>query len=317
MGTSGWISYGFQIFAFGAVLFALSESTICYFSLYSTRSIFTVLFHAGFGTPFRILWKFQLFDGIDNSSQLTFLVFMVNSPQLWFSICFLLLNNHTTRIWLETDWRSYYLRLKRPRMSCDSGNSIRWARKPRILQLPYPITINMIILGAACHWLISQAFFVVEVRVPYYVNDELQYRLVFYLTHSPGPIGIGALFYFIMLVAMIIHLFIPQKTWMPVMNGSVRVVLASCTTLTGFPAGGIAWGEICDDRNKRVAGFGALVKPLVAGAIYPSTFSDLQMGKAKNREDENATNISASNINGETGDVDTGCRQAGDIEGTS
>jgi len=65
---------------------------------------------------------------------------------------------------------------------------------------------------------------------------------------------------------------------MPVMNGSVRVVLASCTKLTVFPEGGIGWGDISDD-NERVAGFGGSVGALVDGAIYPAPLPEEQVSE--------------------------------------
>ena len=45
--------------------------------------------------------------------------------------------------------------------------------------------------------------------------------------------------------------------------------LASCTRLTAFPPSGITWGEVCDDRGHRLAGFASLVKPLIRDEIYP------------------------------------------------
>ena len=274
--TWGWITCFFFVTTAVSVGIAFYASTTYYFALDSTRNIFTVCIDSGFGTPFRVLWDLELFGAVLNSSQLSFIVLLVNSPQLWFSICFALGNNLVTRIWLETDWRSYYLRPKRPRVSSDVRSSGQYTRSPRFLQLPYYATLLTTASGSVCHWLISQAFFVVEVSIPTSLTDLTQRDLLFYITHSPAAIGIGVLVAIFGLIGLMIHLFVGQWTWMPVMNGSVRVVLASCTRLTAFPADGLGWGDISQNNNERVAGFGGSVKPLVDGAIYPASISGEQ-----------------------------------------
>lgn len=276
--TWGWLTCFFMFGSAFSVGLAFYASTIYYFALDSTRNIFTVCIDSGFGTPFRVLWSDTLFGGVLDSSQLSFIVLLVNSPQLWFSICFALANNLTTRAWLETDWRSYYCRPKRPRVSSDLKSPGQYTRKPRFLQLPYYATILTMASGTACHWLVSQAFFVVEVNVPTSLSDLNQRNLFFYITHSPGAIGIGVLVAIVGLISLIMHLFVGQWTWMPVMNGSVRVVLASCTKLSSFPEGGVAWGDISDE-NERFAGFSASVGPLIEGAIYPARLQDEQGGE--------------------------------------
>jgi len=191
----------------------------------------------------------------------------------------LVITDHMNRVWLENDWRSYYLRLKRPRVSWDNHTPGRYVRKPRFLQAPYGITICLFACGAASHWLTSESFFVVEISAT--LNREIepaskaQRALIFYLTHSPAPMALGALLVAVGMCCFTVHLLVPRRTAMPMMNGSVRVVLASCTRLTGFPAGGIAWGEISENNEERVAGFGALVRPLSYGENYGGQQSEL------------------------------------------
>ena len=275
MGISEHIFYLFQLFSLSWVWVAIYSSTVSYLPIYSAHSIFTVLLQAGFGTPFRVLWELPILFGALDSWQLTFLVFIANSPQLWFSIWVFLVNNHIVRIWLETDWRSYYLRLKRPRISRDTNNSEPGVRKPRVLQLPYFVTFGTMSFAAVGHWLISESFFVVETTGLYGAQQQLR----FHLTHSPGPIAIGALLFSIVLLCLIINLFVGRWTWMPIMNGSVRVVLASCLRLKGFPAGGIAWGDVSDSQE-RMAGFAGIVGPLLKGAIYPEILANAVVEEA-------------------------------------
>jgi hypothetical protein len=135
-----------------------------------------------------------------------------------------------------------------------------------VLQLPYYVTITQIVLGALTHWMVSEAFFVVEtsgLRVTIY--NAVENALDFYITHSPGVMAIGGLIFFILITFMTIHMFVGRRTSMPVMNGSVRVVLASCTKLNGFPEDGIAWGDISERDGENVAGFGERVESLRSG----------------------------------------------------
>ena len=274
MNAMDWLFYAFLLGSLCGAIMAVYDSTIVYFPLYSTRSMLRVWVSAGFGTPFKLLWTFTGFalKGELSSSQLSVLVLISNLPQLWLSMAILVMTDHITRIWLEREWRSYYLRPKLPRVSWDNENPRRYVRKPRILQSPYSVTIGLMAMGAVGHWITAESFFVVEISAK--INPDMnaaqrQQALIFYLTHSPGPMALGALLGSLVVGYLTIHLLIPHRTCMPVMNGSVRVVLASCTKLTHFPAGGIAWGDVSESDAERVAGFGGLVRPLSFGMEYP------------------------------------------------
>jgi Family of unknown function (DUF6536) len=265
--TSDWICYAFQLVSFGIVIFAIYDSTVAYFLLYSTSSIITVILAQGFGTPEKLLWTYRLGSSaaIMTSSQLTALVFLANSTQVWLAICVFCVNNHVTRNWLEADWRGYYMRQQKPRVTPDLVADPSGVRKPRkVSPLPYSATLCQLAVGALCHWLLSEAFFVVEaVLRPTGYNVSI---ITFYVTHSPAAIALGGLCFFVLLVIMTVFMCIGIRTEMPVMNGSVRVVLASCTRLTGFASQGIAWGEISESESENVAGFGAQVKALAPGS---------------------------------------------------
>jgi len=263
---SDWVCYTFQLFSFAWVILALYEAAVSYFSVYSTRNIFTVFIAQGFGTPERPLWIYYLggINDIVTSSELTALVFFANSAQLWLAIGVFCANNHYTRIWLEGDWREYYLRQRNPRVSRDMVSDSTGTKKPRIVApAPYWITILQLSLGAAAHWLLSEAFFVVE--AVYKPAGSTLGHIQFYVTHSPGAIAIGALFFFIFIIFITAHMLRPRWTAMPVMNGSVRVILASCAGLTQFYREGIAWGTVDEKGAVKVAGFAPGVTPLTPG----------------------------------------------------
>jgi hypothetical protein len=274
---SDWVCYGFQLFSFGWGMFALYESTIAYLPIYSTHDIFNIFIAQGFGTPERPLWAYHLGSTGDTiaSSELTALVFLANSVQLWLAIGVFCANNHFTRIWLEGDWRKYYMRKRNPRVSRDmvSDPSESGTKKPRkVAPLPYWITISQLILGATAHWLLSEAFFVVEA---FYKPPGSTLSIIqFYVTHSPGVIALDVLLFFTFIFFVTVHMFIPRWREMPIMNGSVRVVLASAARLTRFGKEGIEWGTVDEGGHVKEAGFGPVVTPLTPGNYGAMTIVD-------------------------------------------
>ena len=261
---SDWVCYGFQLFSLGAVILSIYEAVITYFPIYDTHNIFH---NQGFGTPQRPLWTYRI-DAPTNpttSSELTFLVFMANSIQVWLAICVFCANNHVTRAWLEEDWRGYYMKRQKPRISWDTVSDRTGLRSSRKLSpLPYVATGLQLGAGAVAHWIASQAFFVVE-AVQKRTNGFVGSNIIFYITHSPEVIGIGGVCLFVFILTMSVHMCWGRWTVMPVMNGSVRVVLASCIQLTDFPDEGIAWGKISDEEGTKLVGFAANVDVLTPG----------------------------------------------------
>lgn len=276
MGVSDWITYGFLYFTLGALIFNIYDATTSYFTYYQTTNIIKIYVESGWGDPFKVLWTYNYLKGQLDSAQLLALIFLGNAPQVWLSILILLLSNYVNRVWLEAQWRGFYCNPKYPRVSSDAQSRLQGGnvKEPRFLMLPYPLTIFLMLFGTIGHWLVSEAFFTFETSATFYdeyTGQTYGQGLFFFLTHSPGVIAVGGLVCATIIVVVTIHMFIPwPTTWMPIMNGSVRVVLASCTKLDCFPSGGVAWGDICEN-GKRVAGFAGIVKPLVEGAIYPST----------------------------------------------
>jgi hypothetical protein len=192
-------------------------------------------------------------------------VLIANCPQLWLSIGYLLWNNQISRIWMEMEWRSFYHKREVPRVSYDTpGEEESGVKATRWLQLPYWMTFILISLNTMLHWLVSQTLFVVEILA------SPQRPATFYLNFSPLAIMCVGLAVIILVLGITIYYFIPKKTWMPLMAGSVRVVFESCQLLeTTMPRGGIMWGDISTD-NRRLAGFAPVTNLLVPGAYYPS-----------------------------------------------
>ena len=189
-------------------------------------------------------------------------LFIANSPQLWLSFGYLLWNNQISRIWMEREWRHYYCRRHKPRVSYSSKEM--GVRATRWLQLPYWLSGTLMLISIVLHWLVSQALFVVEI-----LGDDIALHYS-YLNYSPLTIFIVGMMTTILVLGITIHYLWPIKTWMPLMAGSAQVVFASCRYLSpSLPVGGIAWGDLSTRRRGRV-GFGETVRPLVIGMYRDS-----------------------------------------------
>jgi hypothetical protein len=191
-------------------------------------------------------------------------VLVANCPQIWLSIGYLLCNNQVTRIWMEREWRSFYLRRHRPRVSHYSRETgllpTRW------LQVPYWLTGILMALSTMLHWLLSQMMFVVEILTDKTGHADSQFYTNF-STFAGLVVGAVAT---VLILALTIYSFVPIRTSMPLMGGSTRMVIESSRMLiTPLPEEGVAWGDI-SRSGIPMAGFGEDVGPLVEGAVNVS-----------------------------------------------
>jgi hypothetical protein len=204
------------------------------------------------------------------------LVLIANSPQLFFSIGYLFWNNQITRIYMEHEWRSFYeTKAKKPRVSytIEEGDHRRY-KTSMWLQLPVTITVIWMLLNSVMHWLLSQTLFVVEI-LPSPISPAS-----FYLNYSPLAIFAVGIVATVVVVVMIAFFFWPQQSKMPLMNGSLLVVLQSCLHLKGddVPPDGVSWGDIsryAGDGTMRLAGFGPTVDKMKIGAEYGTVMPTL------------------------------------------
>lgn len=212
-----------------------------------------------------------------NPNTFPVLVLIANTPQLFFSISYLFWNNQITRIYMEHEWRSYYeTKAKKPRVSylIEEGDHRRY-KTSRYLQLPTTFTVIWMLINSVMHWLLSQTLFVVEIL------PGRETPANFYLNYSPPAIFAIGFIVTVVVICMIIFFFWPQKSKMPLMNGSLLVVLQSCLHLKGddVPVGGISWGDIsryAGDGKMRLAGFGPSVDKMEVGAEYGAVLPILE-----------------------------------------
>ena len=161
---------------------------------------------------------------------------------------------------MEREWRNYYRNRQKPRVSCDAGEP--GVEPTSFLQLPFWLTLVVICFSTALHWVVSHILTAVE-----QVGRDPQ------LVLSQGAIVIAGIIATVLVLGINIPYFVPIRSWMPLLGGSLKVVLHFCHPLSfekegGLPEGGIAWGDISTASQRR-AGFGEKVSPMTENVDYP------------------------------------------------
>ena len=98
---------------------------------------------------------------ISLSLSLTSNILISNSPQVIFSLNYLLYNSLFTSMLLTAEVNSFVARRKTLRVSNPRGDQ----RSTYYLQLPYRYAVPLMVLSGWLHWLISQSIFLVNVSV--------------------------------------------------------------------------------------------------------------------------------------------------------
>lgn len=205
-------------------------------------------------------WSSECESGV-NLLDVFFAVMEANVTQLCISIAYSLFNNQVTLLWQEREWRGFYLNRKKPRTAVASGTG---TRSTRWLQLPYILSLTLLSASVLLHWLGAQAVFLIET----YQSDFQSMNISVYV--MPLPTIVLACLWTALVLAITAMYFLPQRSIMPIMHGSARVVLASCGSLFGLPRDGIMWGDITEvaGSSKRKAGFSQSAKAIAKGVLY-------------------------------------------------
>ena len=93
------------------------------------------------------------------SSKIIASILIANTPQMIFSFLYLNLNGLLTTMWLAEEWSNFASQRKALRTSKPRGQQ----RSTHFLQLPYKISLPLIVLSGVLHWLISQSVFLAVV----------------------------------------------------------------------------------------------------------------------------------------------------------
>ena len=257
LGIGGWLSYLFWVGGVGG-MWALVGYNFS-FSLNNTFSWKQPYFGLS-GDGGIVEWQW-IFQSTLSSSVVFQATVVANLGQLLISIAYLLFNNQITRLWQEREWRGYYRNKKKPRTAVASGPG---TRHTRWLQLPYALSALLIAVSILLHWIASQAIFFVESYGRSFEASTLNLYIM------PLPTIVFASIWTALVIAITIIYLLPQRSPMPVMAGSARVILASCWNLTEFPVEGIMWGDITDlsRSSRRKAGFALTAGEIVEGELY-------------------------------------------------
>jgi hypothetical protein len=246
-----------SMFWYGSSIFVLVKGVLLWIGLAEevNASVSVLLSQYGFNSTY------QLTEINANGNWVALSLLLANLPQFWVSFGYLFWNDQITRIWLEREWRSFYSRIRRPRVT-GKNLTVQGVRSTRFLTLPYWVSGILMILGTLLHYLVSQTLFVVEVGYTEGGKTDL------YLTYGPlAMICVGAVSLTLVL-GITVYSFIPIRSAMPLMAGSSRVVLESCAMLpSDLPEEGISWGDI-STSTERIAGFGAAAGPLQRRLTY-------------------------------------------------
>lgn len=209
----------------------------------------------------------------NDSLALLGLILLANCPQLWLSACYLLWNNQLTRIWMEHEWRSFYLQRKLPRISHDAKRMDN-VRATRFLQLPYSASAFLMTTSTVLHWLVSQALFL-SGGIDQFQGSESHPAVVVW---SPLALIVLGLVTVPLLLVTSIYYIKPFNTVMPFMGGSARVVIEACYQLRTLPPAGVQWGDISTE-SEWIAGFGEIVGEVNDRVIYPGLKIQNEIGQ--------------------------------------
>ncbi|MCJ1398987.1 hypothetical protein MMC11_002189 [Xylographa trunciseda] len=196
-------------------------------------------------------------------------VIITNTPQVLFSLIYLLYNSLFTSMLATAEVNSLAHRRKPLRVSDPHGAQ----RATYYLQLPYRYGIPLMIVSGLLHWLISETIFLVNVSV-FDVNDVEQ------PSRSTSACGWSATGLYIFIVIGTIMVATPlgfgsrkYHSGMPIVSTCSRAISAACHAAPGddnAASKALMYGVIHQTEDGReLVGFSSKeVKPLEAGKVY-------------------------------------------------
>ena len=101
------------------------------------------------------------------SKQIIAAIFIANLPQATLSFLYLNLNGLLTSMWISLEWSKYAKERKHLRVSTPKGQQ----RSTHFLQLPYRISIPLMVMSGLLHWLLSRSIFLAVVASYNEVGD--------------------------------------------------------------------------------------------------------------------------------------------------
>ncbi|KAF2142331.1 uncharacterized protein K452DRAFT_308025 [Aplosporella prunicola CBS 121167] len=177
------------------------------------------------------------------------LIVIANCPQLALSLCYVMINQLLSNMSASREWANFAhvrkgLRVTRPR-----GHQ----RSTYYLQLPYVLSIPLLVLSVSMHYLVSQSLFLVNITIYDEFGDKSDYGL-----HTLGFSAI-AIFFVIVVSALALLVvvclgFISNKPGIPPAGFCSAAIAAACHPPPGednvdAALKPVQWGDVMADEE--------------------------------------------------------------------
>ncbi|CAF9921720.1 MAG: hypothetical protein GOMPHAMPRED_002373 [Gomphillus americanus] len=231
-----------------------------------TRTNFSQQWQAGFGALFSdLFYQPQIFS--DPTNVLIANAIIANTPQLVLSLAYITCNGLFTCMCVSAEWAGYAQEKKRGlRVTNPAGQQ----RRSYWLSLPFKISIPLLIMSGALHWLLSQTIYVV--RLDFFTAEGTKSN------DAINGIGWAPLMLVIFLAAagvllLVLLAFSLQKfpPGIPIVSGNSWAISAGCHAIkSGESLQKLGYGVISElgDDKYHVGFSSGNVRPLVPGEHY-------------------------------------------------
>lgn len=152
-------------------------------------------------------------------------VLIVNSPQLIYSVLYVLSNGILTNMALAGEWNTFSEERKGLRVSASPKEN---QRTSHFLSLPYRYGLPLIALSALTHWLISQSIFLVSAKAYNEFREREPYFDVIALGYSPLAIVISICVSILLPASLFLIGCQRFKTGMPIAGSCSLAIAAAC-----------------------------------------------------------------------------------------
>lgn len=209
----------------------------------------------GFGQPsFSTIITIFDFNVSQSPTLVILIIATVNSPQIVFTLIYLLYNRVYTKMLAMQEWTKFAIRRRGLRVSQPSGiqRSTYW------LHLPYRYSIPLIVASSLMHWLISESLSLLRVAfydkfgMPleqiYDADDDLpKSNIINFPGYSPEAIVAAMSLGIIMILALCVISFRRFKGDIPLVGNNSRTISAACYRPDGdqkAASKAVKWGAV-------------------------------------------------------------------------
>lgn len=182
---------------------------------------------------------------IYNGENVILLILLANSPQLVYSILYILCNGLLTNMRLAVEFNEFATNRKPLRVSWPKGQQ----RSAYYISLPYRYGFPLIAVSIIMHWLLSQSLFVVKIRAQDVHGDEIKAESTTACSWSSRAILLAILTGSLAMAVLIGLGFRRLPSDMPLASSCSAAISACCHPPpkdTGASLKPVKWGEVID-----------------------------------------------------------------------